>query len=260
MNRRTWMVRGLSVLGAAHLLTPRAWAADPLRMAYFDNFSPFSWLDEQGGMQGIFIDALNEVVSRRMQIAVTHGGYPWARAQQMVEKGGADAFCTVPTPARRLYTEVSAEPVITATFTLFTLRGGAQLERLKSVKTLEDLRPFTIGHYIGSGWAKQKLEGMQMEWAPNVDAVLKKLVMGRGDVHIDVAEVLRPRIKALGLSDSLLELPQVLDTQPFNLCIRKDSPHVQWLPKFDNVMRQFREDGSLEAIYRKYGALPAGVN
>ncbi len=256
MTRRSFLQAALAVAGSG-LLPARAGAGESMRIAYFEDFPPFSWRNRNRQMEGVFIDVLNEVLGRRMNIPVLHEGFPWARAQQMVRDGLADAFCTVPTEERRSYTQPASEPVVTATFTMFAPRHGGALERLKEVNRLADLKPFLIGHYLGSGWAHQKLQGMRVDWAPDLDLALQKLARGRDDVLIDVAEVLRSRVRQLGLDTELAELPQVLDSQPFSLCIRKGSPYEAVLPDFDRIMRQAREDGIVKEVYRKFDILPA---
>jgi len=254
MNRRQILCLGLLSLGGGLPLLVQS--REALRIAYFESFSPFSWADKNQVMHGILVDVLDEALTQRMKIPLTHRGFPWVRAQMMVRNGDADAFCTIPTKERRAYTEISTEPLINATYTMFVQRNNPVIERLKLVKTLDDLHPFLHAHFHGSGWARQKLAGMRVDWAPNVDVALLKLAHGRDDVFVDVAEVLRVRIKALGLADAIVELPQVLDMQPFNLCIRKTSPDTALLPDFDKTMRQLRNDGTLSAIYNKYAASP----
>jgi polar amino acid transport system substrate-binding protein len=209
-------------------------------------------------MRGLFVDVLDEALTHRLGIPLVHRGYPWVRAQKLVRDGEADAFCTVPTPERRAYTVVSEEPIMTVTFKMYAQRGNPVIERLKHVKTIDDLRQFVVAAYLGSGWAREKLAGQQIDWAPNPDSVLKKLAGGRNDVFVDAVEVQRKRIKALGLENKLVELPQALDTQTYNLCIGKQSPFADVLPKFDRTLRHMRDDGRLSALYRKYDLLPIG--
>ena len=256
ISRRTFISSGVFTLSAIGGSPLRGWATTPMHIAYFDYFAPFSFRNVKQEMQGVFVDVLIEALQNRLEIPLTHQGFPWARAQQMVKEGYADAFCTVPTPERRAYTDVSTEPLVTATFTMFARRNGPNLAKLNEVKVLSYLSPFLIGHYLGSGWAHQKLGGMRIDWATNLDMALRKLAYGRNDVFIDVAEVIRPRIKELKLENDLVELPQILDTQQFNLCVRKESALTKILPDFDKVIRQMRSDGTLAAIYRKFEILP----
>ncbi len=233
------------------LLAVPAYAQNTMRLVYFENFPPFSWREDDQ-MQGILIDVVNEAIQVRMGIPVSHEGYPWARAQKMVRNGEADGFATVPTPERREYAVISHEPVVVAAFTPFVNRDNPKLEALKEVATISDLRPFSIGHYTGSGWAGNNLANMEVDYAPTLDVTLMKLARGRFDVFVDVSQVVRYRVMQLGLSDRIVELPNILDSDTFNLCIGKDSPFVVLLGQFDETMREMRDDGTLNEICSRY--------
>ena len=180
-------------------------------IVYFDNFPPYSWANKDGKMQGILIDVLDEAIGNRMGINITHKGYPWARAQSNVKTGNADAFVTVPTDERREYTKVSQEPVIISTFTLFINNKNIDPDRLKYIKKVEDLKGYEIGHYRGSGWAKEKFAGMKVDLADTLDSTLKKLARGRFDVFVDTSQVVRYRIKELGLKEEITEVLNIID-------------------------------------------------
>jgi len=228
-----------------------ALAQSPLKLVYFQNYAPFSWkVNTQ--MHGILIDVLNEAIEVRMGIPVSHGGYPWKRAQLMVRWNEADAFATVPTPERRAYTEISTEPVVLATITMFIRKGNPEIEELKKVRTVSDLKPFKLGHYIGSGWAKKNLVDLNVSWSPKLDHVLAKLNEGRIDVFVDTSQVVRYNIKKLGYQDRIIELPNIIDSAPFRLCIGKKSSYVNILSKFDEIIKEMKKDGKLQEIYDNY--------
>jgi len=226
-------------------------AQDTMKLVYFHNFPPFSW-EENKQMHGILIDVVTEALHSRMGISLSHEGYPWTRAQKMVEDGNADAFVTVPTPKRKTYTEISKEPVVVAMFRLFVKADNPKIGDLKNVRKISDLKEFTIGNYMGNGWADKNLAGMDVDYGATLDITLKKLAKGRFDVYPGVSQVARYRIKELGLQNRLTELPNIIDSNTFNLCIGKKSPYVNILPKFDETLMKMREDGKLEEIYDKY--------
>src|SRR4051812_13057315 len=97
MNRRAFLGRSMLALGCLPLARFAAGDSLPLRIVYFDNFSPFCWVNEKGDMQGLLVDTLNEALGQRLNLSLQHNGFPWIRAQQMVKASVADAFCTVPT-------------------------------------------------------------------------------------------------------------------------------------------------------------------
>lgn len=250
MNRRSFLLSaGLFFSFAAKGKSE----TDLMNIAYFNNYPPFSW-DNGDGMQGLLIDILTEVFDKRMGIKTSHTGYPWTRAQMLVEQGQADAFCTVPTAERRRYTEVSEELTVLATFTFFVRKGAEINTELSQVQSLNDLKKFRVGHYIGSGWAKKNLKGkvLHLEEAPSLDGVLFMLTAGRVDTVIDTSQVVRYRVKQLGLEGSIEELPQVLDHSPFSLCIGKKSPFVSQLSLFNEHMRELRESDLYTNIVNRY--------
>jgi len=228
-----------------------AFPQSTLKLVYFENYSPFSW-KENNQMHGILIDVLNEALQTRMGIPVTHDGYPWQRAQVMVKNNKADAFATVPSPERKEYTAISDEPVVLATFTMFINKNDSKIEQFKKIKKIDDLKHFELGHYIGSGWAKKKLANMKVMWTPKLNFVLKMLVNQRFDIFIDTSQVVRYNIKKLGYQNQIIELPIVLDYAPFKLCIGKKSPYVNILLKFDKTIKEMKKDGKLQAIYNNY--------
>jgi len=62
------------------------------------------------------------------------------------------------------------------------------------------------------------------------------LVAKRGDIFIEWPHGAWPDIKRLGLSDKVVETSVRLSEMPFHMLIRKDSPHVNILAEFDNVI------------------------
>ncbi len=228
-----------------------AFAQSTMKLVYFNDYSPFSWM-ENNQMKGILIDALTEAIQTQMGIQVSHKGYPWERAQKMVKFNEADAFVTVPTLERKSYTEISTESVILVTFTLFVSKKNAQIEALKTVKNISDLSNFSLVQNIGSGWATQNPGRMNVRWIPTLDKVLFLIAKDRYDIFVDASQVIRFNIKKLGYQDQILELPNIIDSASFNLCIGKKSPYVNILPKFDATIIEMRKNGKLQEIYDKY--------
>ncbi len=244
-------MKNIFILFAIVLFSTSAFAESPMKLVYFKNYPPFSW-EENNRMKGILIDVITEAIQNQMGIQVSHEGYPWARAQKMVRDNNADAFVTVPTPERRSYTEISAEPVILATFTLFVSKKNKHMKALQDVTTLSELGNFSLVHYIGSGWAKKNLGSMIEYWTPTLDKALFLLAKNRYDVFIDTSQVVRYNVKKLVYQDQIVELPNIIDSASFNLCIGKKSAHVNILPKFNATIMEMKKNGKLQEIYDKY--------
>ena len=225
-------------------------AREPMKLNYL-KYPPLSW-EVNGKVRGIMVDVLNEALQNRMGIKVTHHEYPWKRAQLIVKHGNADGFTTVPTAERREYMDISNEPVIITNITLFAMKGSPKITDLKAVKTIPDLKGFHIIDYTGNGWAKKNLAGLDVTWVPGMDNVLKMLAVGRGDVFVQNSLVTHYNIKMLGLQDKIIEIPNILETVSFNLCVGKKSSYNNILPEFDETIKKMREDGATKKIYDRY--------
>lgn len=243
----------VAVLAVFTLPPPRADAQAPFRAVYFDDFEPFSFVGDDGRVDGILVAVLDEALGR-LDVEVEHRGYPWARAQDLVREGRADAFATVPTPERESYTRIGTEPLVVATFTLFARQGTPQVEALREVETVADLAPFQLGQYLGSGWAQQNLADMKVEWLPTLHQTLRMLAGGRVEAVVGVSQVIRSTVRRLELEERIVEIPNVVDSHPFMLCVGKESPWAGLVEKVDATIREMRDDGTLDDIYARFDA------
>ena len=108
-NRRIFLQ---SAVAAGLMPAWSAHAAAPVRMAYFETYSPLSFRID-GGLRGVLPDAIGEVLAR-MGMNVEHTGYPWARAQLLGQNGEQDGICTIATPEWLEYAVAAQEPVVSA--------------------------------------------------------------------------------------------------------------------------------------------------
>lgn len=230
---------------------PPARAADTIRIVYFNDFPPYSWA-ENGRMRGILVDVLQEALGGRMGLWVKHEGYPWQRAQEMVRNGLADAFTTVVTPQRLEYSKAGKATVVNVTFTLFTGRSNPRLSELMAAKSLEELKGFRFGAYLGSGWSQKNLTDHDVTWVSGMGNVLRMLTQNRVDAFIDVSRAVEFEIRKLGLQDQIEQSPHVYDSSEFKLFIGDRSSLGGILPAFDKVMDEMARDGSLERILAAY--------
>ncbi len=246
------MKKLIVVIACILFFPPTLIAQDTMKLVYYNDFAPFSWEDSEKQMHGILIDVINEAIQTQMGIHVSHKGYQWARAQKKVRDGEADAFITVPTPTRRKYTKISSEPVIVGKVTIFTSKDNLKMEELKKIRKLSDLKDFKILDYSGNGWAKENFSDFNVDWYARVDDVLLTLVKEPGDVFVHSSQVANYLINKLGLKEQIIEIPIVLKSIDFNLCVRNDSPYISLITEFDEKLRKMRDDGSLQKIYDKY--------
>ncbi|MFV3073473.1 substrate-binding periplasmic protein [Niveispirillum fermenti] len=230
-------------LGGLTVATALSWRpaqARPaiFRMVYFRDFVPFSQVDDAGRVHGMFVDAAQSVLHDRLGQTVEHQAFPWARAQAMVRGGEADGFLTVPTPERMAYVLASATPVFRFPMSIVAARDNPRLDALRRVRSLADLAPFRVGHYIGSGWAEAHLRplGLDIHWATDLAGALRLVANGRVDAVVDNAVSLRHRLADPEFAGRLSELPHTLAQQPYHLCIGRSSPFAPLMAQVDMVL------------------------
>lgn len=226
--------------------------AQPLNLVFSENYVPLSWRKDTR-MTGILIDILKESLNTRLNMKTTYTGFPWKRAQNLVEHGLADAFVTVPTKSRKKFTVCSVEPAITVEVSIYTYKGNPRMKELLKVKSYADLKDFVGIDYDGNDWAKNKFNHMEMVWARDLLGSYKMLLKKRGDVLVRNAFNFDYYSKNLNLGDLIVKLPTSLSSVAFHLCIRKSSDLINILPAFDRVIREMRADGKYRAILEQYG-------
>lgn len=252
----------LACLAGAPLMP--LWAAAPgkpvFRIALSDTYAPYSFL-EYGQLKGIVVEILQTVLAQQMGLTVQFEGYPWARAQLMVERDGLDALCTIATPARLQYTVNSTEPVLVNNFHLFVHRSNPLLPALRKVKTLAELKllkPLVIS-YTGAGWATANMADFDLQMYGNFDNMMNKLLARRGDIVVDgehnVKSWLTANTGKLAHTDvnDILMLPQVYASTEFDLLVSKTSPYLGILDEFNTRMKAFRKTPAYAAIFKAYG-------
>lgn len=207
-------------------------AATTLRVGYFDKYWPFSQRKDDGNMAGLLIESL-DAIARAANIKLEHDGYPWARAQVMVERGELDAFCTVPTRGRSEYALFCQTPVVTMDYGFYHRKDDP---RPVMVKSLEDLRGLVQGTYRGSGYTKEYLEEDRMIFLNDEETVLRRIALGTIDTLVEGEYVGVARVKSLGLEDRLHFTP------------------APWLPKAHFCFGVRRSHNDVDSIIKRMEA------
>ena len=252
MHRRA-AIKTLAGLASAASTAHLARASEPFRLAYFETYSPLSFVDK-GHLTGILVDVLDEVIGR-MGLPRVHSGFPWARAQLLVKNGEQDAICTIATPERLEYAQAADEPVVTAFNCIFVRKDHPKLAQLAQVTSLDELRAMKLGvlSYAANGWAKAKLTGFDVMWGSDFGSSLKMLVAGRGDLMVENALTMQYSLARTPGGDAIRMLPNRFDEAQFQLLVSKHSPHLSRLPEFSRLLAQFKRAPAYGEIFQRYG-------
>lgn len=222
----------------------------PLRIAYNEDWNPYSYMGADRKAHGILVDVLEEALVRRMGLKVEHYGYPWNRVQLHILQGTQDAFITVPTPERLVYSASSEEIAFVVEMRAFVSPTSPQYPSLLKVRQIREFANFRVCDIYGNGWAKRLYEANQIPvtWFRTNQIAMEQVQHGNCDLTMGAIDVGLKIIHDLGLKGKLTVLPEIFDTMNFTLLINKSSPYVGILPKFDRTIREMRESGAIQSI------------
>ncbi|WP_156176691.1 substrate-binding periplasmic protein [Kiloniella spongiae] len=222
-----------------------------MKLAFPENYAPMIWT-ENGQMKGVVIDVLNTVLRNKLSIETQYDGYPWARAQVNVKKGLADAFITIPTPERLEYTVCSKEPVFFGNIVIYTYVNHPKRDEILAIKSAQDLLNFVLVDYRGNGWLKSKLPDAKVVWTDTLEQTYKLLANKRADIIIRDTVNFDFFARDHKYTDRIEKTSVIVDTINIHLCINKKSEYASILPDFDNVIKDLRKEGTIEAIIDSY--------
>lgn len=239
-----------TLAGWAALGPAATWSMPQLRMGYFDRYPPLSERTESGRMQGLLID-LVDAVGARAGLRFSHHGFPWARAQAMVQSGELDGLCTNATPARKAYALFCETPLVVVAMGIFFRSDDA---RPRSLNAVADLRTLRQGSYRGSGFAQQYLEPERIVFDHDAESVLRRIAMGDLDVYVADDLVTRRQIRQLGLAEKLDYRPlNFLPPSMYRWRLRHGFPEAASLVRrMEVATQQAQQEGDLDAILKRH--------
>ena len=233
---------------------PAAAEQGPMKICYPD-FWPFFHRQDDGRMTGFFHDIVTEALGR-MDIQATWKAYPWPRCQDKVLAGESDGMITFPSVERLQYTKTHPDPFYEKKLTIFTYVRHPRLREIKAIKSIDDIRRLNLRviTYMGNGWNDKniKTRGIKTYDTALLKNVWLMLANKRGDIVIEWPGGAWPDIYATDTEEGILQTDVSLQAMPFHLMIGKESPYVDCLPRFNEIILQMNKEGAIDRIVEKY--------
>lgn len=251
LTRRNFLQASFALSASGVLAAPRS---SPLSLAYAEHYDPVSFL-RANAMAGLLIDILDEVLGKRMGITLNHYGYPWKRAQYLVQTGDHDALCATATKERLDYAAPSQEYVMRVPFRLFVRADNPLLPALRLARNIDDLRgldPLLIS-FAGNGWVAENFASFRTYALGPTETIARMLDAGRGDIVVDNVITMQKLLRDTPPKNEILMLPHDFSHIGWTLLINKQSQHVGLLPAFDKAMAKFRGEPGYANIFARYG-------
>lgn len=211
-----------------------------------EEYPPFNMLDERTKEPtGITVDKVVELM-RRAREPFTITSYPWPRAYQMaLQTENTCVFSTSRTKEREaLFTWIG--PLAKSDWAIF-----ARADDVRKPKTLEDVRPFTIGGYNNAATGEYlKLHGYKVDLAINDHLNIQKLLKNRIDFWATGDLLGKYLIGKAGLTGQIVPLFKFELSELYVACNRSMNP--QRADEFNRILKEMDRDGSSAAIEKKY--------
>jgi polar amino acid transport system substrate-binding protein len=211
---------------------------------------------EHGEFRGIAVE-LAKTIAERLGHTIRIEFYPWKRAQQMIKDGQADALIPpFKTPEREQWLDFMEIPLAPSNGYFFAPPGSTFVWD----GDLSSLKEYTIG--IPLGWSlgpeiEQAKAFLSIDYAPNIDMCLKKLLAHRVDLVPSPLQEVMASAQRLGLRDDQMPvriLPPFAENGAYLAFSKQKHNELAGLKKdFDRVLKEMKESGERARVLAKYG-------
>ena len=203
ISRRTLVVGAASAGAVASFVRASALAAEPIVAVFHAAAPPFSVGEADGSVSGILPDALR-LVAAHAQLPVRCLAYPWARAQEMVHTGEADALVTLRTEARDREMIFAETPLLQDEMQVYFRRDRADAPSLRAGLNPREINGLGVLGYIADGWIKANVPVDAIVGRCQVpDDCVRRLGAGGGDIMFGFRVPMARMLHALDLETAI---------------------------------------------------------
>ncbi len=222
--------------------------------------APLRFFDEKGAMTGIDIDIVRHIMEKLQVPCRVELIDSSARLERMWKEDAAlDMVFTYSFKQwRTRYLIYPKESHIKTEFHFFILKSNQGKIRFN---TFADLKGLTVGMTSGFSYTPEFLEAAEsglfrISLLPVNSLHMKMLLKGRIDTVPLPSSVALYEATQNGYRDQITYLPKAMKSKPyFNTFVKtSDFPGLEdMITPYDRELKQMKEDGSLKAVFLKYG-------
>lgn len=110
----------------------------------------------------------------------------------------------------------------------------------------------TIGDSYGQEFDAYIKDQLEVERVSTVKQAFDMLIAGDADYFLYALYSGNSEIKKLDYSDKIKSLPEYVSTEDFYIAISKKSPYAKYLPKVNELIKQYKEDGTINKLMEEY--------
>lgn len=132
--------------------------SDHITVVFSDGGPPFSYVDESENAVGVTPELVKYLLENIKPYNFTYIGYPWKRAQQLIESGESDIFATYPSDVRKNYAIFTENPIYYQEYGyLIFSKKNKNILKLKNAKNFNALKSFIFVSQSGIGWEEENI-------------------------------------------------------------------------------------------------------
>lgn len=225
------------------------------------DWNPIIYSDENSsiGYSGLYVEILDEIFKKKLNIDIVYIANPWKRAQQLVENGKADFLITVATKDRLKYTYKSQYPVFKLHLGLYTYAGHPKLNDIQNIKNVEHIKHYKLlpVSNLGNGWHKENIDAFNINtlYVKEDINIIKFLASMRADIMIDTIIPMNYKIKELNLTSNIILTDARFGSIEFHLLFSKLTTSTDLIKEINIVINELIKDGTLSNLSAKYSML-----
>lgn len=219
-----------------------------------DDWPPYL-IVSNGTMRGLDLDLLKQL-TERVPFRVQYQAMPWSRSLVQMQQGKVDIMTSLARRPEREKFIYYIEPPYSVCSTVFYAPGG----KGSSVRTYEDLRGKRLGFVLGSVYFPQfdQDQTLSKTGVATEEQLIKMILAGRLDAFVGTDCQVDYELVSQGLTDKI----EKATFRPGNKVdlyfgVSRYSLFFSYVEELERVMRQMKQDGTLQRINDSYFS-PAG--
>ena len=227
-----------------------AYSGDKLIFSAYSSAAPHFWVKD-GNLIGVGPEVV-ETVFTELGVSVESRVYPWTRILMLAERGDIDVIAGLYFTSERAefleyckpHYAVSEVVVIVAKGKVFSFNKWDDLVGLKGGAL--------VGDSFGEEFDKFLTEKLNIEKVGSLIQGFKMLVKGRIDYIPMSRRVAEVQSRQFGFRNDIEILSTPIKTENIYMGISKKSPYLKYLPKVNQRLKQFTEQGVIDKLRLKY--------
>lgn len=221
-----------------------------------DPWPPYSIGHEGSPLEkGLTLDFCTEV-SKRLNCKFKADLLPWKRVLNCMEKGTYDITFPIQSKPDREVFMVFTDGILEDRVFVWHLKD--RKDSLHDWKTIDDLKPYTIGVISGYSYRAKMDQAIEekiitTEEVNTAEYNFKKLIGKRIDAFLESESVVMSFFqKNPEYKKQITFAPQVASKDVYRIGISRKSSFSGKLQQLNTVIREMKEDGTVDRIMNKY--------